>query len=130
MNDQEFEEQKRRVVAVVDEWLPLLGLDHWTVGMDFERGELKDAGVSEDWQGLGRCKANWPYQTARIEFFLKGFVDMESGDVEHHVVHELVHCLLDEIQPDTSDVRAWQQNEHAIEMTARALLRVKYLGVR
>lgn len=115
----------------VNYWIPILGLDSW-VKIDvscFPTTSSEDPGI------LGRTFVHWEYMEAKIEFFVGGMISSELGPerVEYLVVHELCHCLVNEIRDENTTnehLTAYviPHEERVVCNLAKSFLRLKYLN--
>lgn len=80
---------EKHIVKLTAKWKKRLGLADWTLYTSFEktRGDTTRACVLE---------RHWEYRYAVIEFYTDTCKNDE--DLERHVVHELLHCVLAELE--------------------------------
>ena len=99
MNDAEFAKQKRRIQVIFKKWQPILRLTGWEFTWQYHRQCLPDAGPNAPrWEPLGRCTPMWEYKSALVEFVLSSVADLTDDELEGHIVHELVHVLVNELK--------------------------------
>ncbi len=125
LRQSEYQALERRIEKLVEKWRMRLGLGYWKIDRDYVYGEAPadESSLIEGFQGLARTRATFAYQTAQMTFWLDGWDGIAEAEFEGHVVHELVHILLDAIKPDLANPELWQLNEYTTEMVARAFLR-------
>jgi hypothetical protein len=93
LNDREYRQAQRLVEKAMRKWVPLLGLQDWAINLQVSRQPF----VGEYTGAAASCSAHWPYQSASITFSAPD-VHEQPEKVEEWMVHELVHCLLEEMQ--------------------------------
>ncbi len=97
---------RRRIRTLIKKWIPILGLEEWTLRVTF-KPDKTDAG----W-----CRADTKDRKATVNFDLEHIRERwfeEMDEVEFLVVHELVHAV------------EWRASERAVDQIARALLIVE-----
>ena len=123
MNDAEFEAQRARVQALVDRWLPRLGLKWWVrIEVVFVRDQAQMGNEHAD----AHCHASWEYRAATLTFSLPKCADLDDEMLESIVVHELCHVLtagFDSLIPD--DKQESPIIEHTVTSLAQAFLWVR-----
>ena len=123
MNDEEFEAQKARVQALVDRWLPRMGLNWWVeIKIDYKRDQAEMPSSHAD----ANCNASWEYKVATIVFSLPKCAALSDYLLEETVVHELCHVLtagFDELVP--SDLMESAIIEHTVTSLAQAFMWVR-----
>ncbi len=108
----------RRIKKFLAKWIKPLGLEHWRIHLETD---IEDAPGYEG--ALGVCRASWQYQHATIFFQLARCTVESDTEMEEHVVHELVHVLLKEIQCPC-DAYDMDHEERVCTHITRAFLRV------
>lgn len=58
-----------------------------------------------------RCAAKWQYLTATITVFMPDISDCSDAELEGHLVHELCHCLVNELREARED---WLDHEERV----------------
>jgi predicted SprT family Zn-dependent metalloprotease len=106
---------KKRVLQVVGEWVPIMGLEWYTINHQFN-----EATDSSDEQTQATTNTTWYYREATMTWHLPKLALLEDDELENVVVHELVHILLDPIHPEGDGIN--HHLEYATECLARALL--------
>jgi hypothetical protein len=51
------------------------------------------------------CKAKWEYRHATIRFAVETVEAMDERELDECVVHELMHCLLNELREEDFDLK-------------------------
>ena len=82
---------EKRLIKLTTEWKKKLGLQDWTIHVSIEesRGDTARACVLE---------RHWEYKYAVIEFYTRTMRNDDPADIEKHVVHELLHVVLSELE--------------------------------
>ena len=75
-------------------WASNMGLKYWDLTVQFSR-EIIPSGQGNNRTGL--CEATWKYCTATLTFYPNAMQYMSEKEIELVVVHELAHCLVNEI---------------------------------
>ena len=126
MNDAEFEREKDRVRNFFNKWTTLLGLRWWQkIDIEYFREPLppyKDEIPHPEAIADTRCR--WRYLTAHIRISLSVVLDHEYDDdqIEYIVVHELCHCLVNEMRPTEWDQNDLDHEERVVTHLAQAFL--------
>ena len=89
MNDETYEAQKARVLALFVEWAQRLALSHWDFYYTWHRQNPKDheEGV------IMSVRPKWEYLLANVHIYLEETAKRDD-DFLRGDVHELAHCLL------------------------------------
>lgn len=112
---EQFDATMARIDPLLDKWMPLLGLADWTIRARYVL-------ASQDMEyptAQAECDARWQYMHAVIRFNVPELVQADDGEIEHVVVHELMHVLVNEMRED-----GIAHEERVCEMLARAMGRV------
>lgn len=96
MNDKDYDFHKARIGALADKWLPMLGLEWWTIDIEYHRAGISNG--EEDWTTNARCNAKWEYMRATIAFNMLAVMDLSSDELERIFVHECCHILVCEMR--------------------------------
>ena len=121
MDEGEFQARKAIVEAGMAEWIPVLGLGYWVITNEYHHGPYVD-GLGEVSAGRrASTEADWRYMTATIRWNLSG--ELVDGELERTAVHELVHCVLDEVYHEENDGHA--HTERVAQMLESAFLRLR-----
>ena len=98
-----YERQKNRVRKLFRRWREPLYLHEWHIDLVFEDGEFisPDGRVSHD--AAATCHALWPYRRATITFNTQHIQHMDDDELEHTVIHEAMHILLNEMRDDSEE---------------------------
>lgn len=92
---------KDAIKASLGCWLKPLGLLWWYIEVvyyDDPAEVLQRFGNDSGKIVAARTYAEWQYATAKIEFNLLAICEMNSDEIEHIVVHELFHILVNEMR--------------------------------
>ena len=109
-----YAEQRKRVLALAEKWQKRMDLEYITFRHEFSEAERADDRDCE-----GTTAANWQYRDALFTWYLPRISLLDPDHVELLVVHELVHVLLNPIDPKTHKKRL----EFVTESIARALIK-------
>ena len=120
MDEGEFQARKAIVEAGMAEWIPVLGLGYWVITNKYHHGPYVDNKGTVSADRRASTEANWPYMLATIRWDLSG--DLVDGELERVVVHELVHCVLNEVQEPEDQ---WNHTERVTQMLEKAFLRLR-----
>ena len=102
------------------EWIPVLGLGCWVITNEYHRGPYVDGKGDVRADRRASTEADWPYMLATIRWDLSGA--LVDGELERTVVHELVHCVLNEVQEPEDQ---WNHTERVTKMLETAFLRLR-----
>ncbi len=97
------------MTALLRDWQRRLGLDDWTITLEF--------GTVED--GDGECEAEWEYNKATIRFNMD---QIDEGDHLAFVVHELLHCVTKPLEACADGIAG--KNTRLLEWTRQATEKV------
>jgi hypothetical protein len=119
MNDTEYAEQKARLLALADWWIPKVGLGWWNIDMLYSRDSFEVHGEPAP-STLAKTSANWRYGHACIEWNMVRVTEQSDFDLEMAFVHELQHVFLNEARENGKD---WLDHEERVASTyAKAFL--------
>lgn len=114
MNDAEYEAEKARIEALVNEWEPILGLRWWSMvheycreGLSAEFGE----GNPPTPQTVAQTKAKWHYLQGHICFNVPLAAEMTDDELRRTVIHESTHVLVNELRDEVDD---WLKHEERV----------------
>lgn len=122
MTDPEFEAASERVNGILDRWIALLALGHWTINRDLRRQDkpdFRDDGSSSE---VARCHVNWQYEDATITVWLPEAHEYTDERLEWVMVHELMHIVLNEMREDRKNIL---HEERVATVLAKALIRAR-----
>ena len=111
------EEKQARINALVEHYRPYLGLQDWTIKVEFFPNR-KAMGEEEDQCAAG-CVANPEYESAELAFAVD---EMQPGGMDMDVLHEMCHTLnwrlfylaewmVEQHDPENAALRKWLQLE-------------------
>lgn len=106
MTDEQYKSIRGRIQKAYRKWRDMLYLYGWKLYLHYHRtsSDFDDATPAEvTARACGCCSVSWEYTDAAIHFNLERVheLDYDDEDIEELVVHELMHCLLNEM-------REWQ----------------------
>lgn len=127
--DQDFINHTKRTKEIMNVikkcvtfWAPIMGLDKWSslnITFSYENHD-RGKGI------LAETNSLWHYLRADIVFYLPAIITSNFTDqeIENVVVHELCHCLLDEMGLEDEDIRSKQMihEERVVTTLAMAFL--------
>ena len=102
LTDAEFEEQRQRILALIDRWQTCLGLRWWKVTHTYERGEYHSNGSYAP-EVVANTAVMWEYLHATVTWNMTKVADQDADDLEYAFVHECMHVLVHEM-------RVWRPN--------------------
>lgn len=126
MRDADFAEQKARIQALADKWLPLLGLDPgWHITLEYT-----DAAKDGDDRGIAQAKVDWQYLQAVLTWYLPRVATQDGDELEECFIHECMHVLVNEMRWQDAAKDAVSLNlcheERVCTTLARAIVRVSH----
>ena len=139
MNDEVYEAQKARLMAIMERWKKPLGLGYWNIKVVYERdsGEYarKADGGDATLESSMSCASDWRYAHATITANLNEVAKTDDAELEYQVIHEFMHIFLGEVRPARAeggmqaalDEEHKGHEEHAATMLAKAFLWVRDL---
>lgn len=95
MNDQEYEVQRGRLLALADRWVSAIGLGWWDIELAYARDDYEPTPNTKD-TSIAQCKADWRYGHATITWNMPELPALSDEKLERCFVHELMHCFLSE----------------------------------
>lgn len=108
---------RARICAAVDEALPLMRMEHYSLTHIF------DTGTPDDGKTAAITEASWQYMHANIRWFLALLQSMTDARLFEAVVHELAHVLLNPLDSQLGDGELPAAlNEYATESVTQAIL--------
>jgi hypothetical protein len=113
--------------SYIDYWIPVLGLGSWSriTSTCHPDSHPVNSGT------LGEAAVNWRYMEADINFYLGCMLGLDAKRIEYIVVHELCHCLVNEMRDENSEEDHQHKyliphEERVVCNLAMAFLRLKY----
>lgn len=97
LTEKQHLQQIKRLEKIVKPWSSRLGLFDWEADVIVTQHELGVSALDENANVLASCSASWPYKAARLEFSGPGILRIDDDDLERAVVHELMHCKVNEM---------------------------------
>ena len=122
VTDKEFNKQKARTAKIFKHWCWMLGLNTWVkVTLEYWREPLTPRPSEEPYHPLATpeadCLAKWEYKTAHMRICLADAADMDDDALERTIVHELCHCLVNEMRCYPEGIN---HEEHVVTSLAQA----------
>lgn len=79
---------KKLILRDIDGWRGCLGLNDWTLGINFEPVKLGKHAVAS-------CTSIWEQKNARLTFDLKKMSKkvLDRDEIRRTVLHEMLHCV-------------------------------------
>ena len=111
MNDQEFEAQRQRILALIDKWVTPLGLRWWRLGFVYYREGLPRPDDDPEGVTLFYVTSRWRYLTAHIKVNIPAIADLDDARLEWGFVHEMCHVLVNETRENGGD---WLDHEERV----------------
>lgn len=109
---------ERRLRVLFKVWTQRLGLERWNIDVELapqhEVGQIANGGAD----AAADCLAHWEYERATIRFTEP--LPESDQQLESHVVHELMHVMLNEIRRQ----HKMENEERTAMMLTRAFLKV------
>lgn len=118
MNDKEYKTQKKRVEKYLKKWIKPMGIKWHRLDVIFDRNYEES-----DKEILANSQSLWQYRKASITFYLPVVDKCSDDDLEHNVVHELVHILLAPLWYNCNKSDEMSQiNEYTVESITNAFI--------
>ena len=96
MNDREFKQQQVRIQKAMARWKEILPLGRWDITPEYFREPWQErSGVPSS--AVAETYADWRYLHASIRWNTPKILDSSDGELTMYVIHELMHCLIDEL---------------------------------
>lgn len=120
MNDREYKKQKRRAERVLLKWQEALGFRWWKCRFDFSRQhkERTDDEAKAGKEILADIFCQWEYAHLTITVYLPAIEDLDNDELEHAIVHEFAHALVNEMRDYAKDEK---HEERVVENLAKAI---------
>lgn len=125
MTDKDFRTQRARVCAIIEKWIPVVGLNDWEVAHNFwrEPNEHND----NDPLALATANSSWFYKRVSFHWYLPVVKSVDDNwALERHIVHELCHPLIDPLHIKSEDFDM-DRLEFVTQAVADSLLRFEVL---
>lgn len=126
MTDAEYEATKARIDAMLDRWIPLLGLVDWHIYREYRRQDSDDLRRMDGNTEVARCHVIWEYEEIGMSWWLPLIFEEEWTDerLEPVVVHELMHIVVREMREDAKR-KGILHEERVSTRLARAFVRTR-----
>jgi hypothetical protein len=118
MTDDEYKDQRERVLPLFEKWVQVLGLKWWKIRIEYERTNKDDD--EPGWQATFSCSADWRYADALITAYCPALVKLTDEELEQAIVHELCHVFLNELRENKKDRH--DHEERVATMLAKAFI--------
>jgi hypothetical protein len=89
MNDQQYETEKKKVSAVLDKWVKVLGMDYHYIKVFWERNKDEQRNHT-----MASTQADWQYRQMFLYFFLPRIAELDDDQLDNLILHELSHMLI------------------------------------
>ncbi len=124
MNDAEFEQQKARLIALIDRWIKPLGLAWWSIDIVYVRDDYKPPfATPQKTVSLAYCEVDWRYYEATITWNMPEVLELSDWKLERGFVHELMHIFIHEMRWTASnDADALDHEERVASTLSKAFL--------
>lgn len=136
MTDKQFEDCKRRVQALLDEWAfgkdrkgpRIPSLKDWIIVVRYSREGIQ---MPDGDEAGAQVVSSWFYKTAEIDFNCLNLHDLTTVEIERTVLHELCHLLVNEMREWGGKYgereEAWSHHEERVVTDlSMAFLQTKY----
>jgi len=131
LNDEQYESQKERFLKLLDYWWKALDMagTGFILKTMMQREENKSEEHGTAWQTFMTIDTVWQYQTALMNAWLPEIADLSDDEIEGHLVHELMHIVVNEMRYDTEENR--DHEERVVTSLSRRFLSLRsYCGGR
>ncbi len=106
---------------MVKKWRECLGLNTWRFEINYFRTGDYMPGEG-DTVTFANITPQWKYLEAQLSFNMPQLAEMDDVQLEEIVVHELSHCLVDEMRAVEKDP---DHEERVVSSIQRALMQVR-----
>ncbi len=121
MTARELGKTRTKIKRLLKEWIPLLELEKWTLNISYEAKVPAGEEAEEGWDYYADAEPSWEYSTAIIRFFLEPLSGVTSKELEETVVHELVHCVVNEMRDKNI-----KHEERVVSILTKALMKERH----
>ncbi len=94
-HNQQLLARRDEIKRLIKKWVEPLGLKWWHINVQWETDKVE--GTVPGYTTCFRVQATWKYLDAMIHVYLPACINIPDDRLEWHVVHELVHILLNEM---------------------------------
>ena len=114
---------KKRAQNILNKYIKLLNLGRFDITLKFEKEDNKNGAA-------GECRIDYKYLWAEVTLFPCAFI--KPNDLEHIIVHELCHIIVDPLYLYCFDLmngrfrtgdQIENERENAVEMITKAVLK-------
>lgn len=106
--------ESKRVRALAKKWSKRLGLWRWNIVIEMCPEECADA-AQQNMMIFAECTPHWEYENATITFYVPHIKQLSDYELENVVIHEFMHCILDE-----AEIKYSKSEERVATALARA----------
>lgn len=116
VTDKEYARERKRIGKLIRKWARLLGVAHWDVEVWYYRELLGPPGPT--YRTFMVTNTRWEYMLAIIKVDLTSTIGASSDSIEHMIIHEFCHVLMDEMKNHDKDS---DHAERVAEQLAKAI---------
>lgn len=130
LTEKQTEKVAKRIKRLVIEWIPIFGLDHWSLDVVLaEKVQDKRAGPTPAGRlAVASAQVDWAYQEALLRFTAAPLHKIDQDELTSIVVHELAHLHLDEMRFATDTPEGVAHEEHTTVNFTGTILRAYEAG--
>lgn len=115
MTDEQTQALRERLDAMMWPWIQRFALDRWDITIGITEAEALDSTGGPHNGTAADCIAEWEYERAQIRFDGPYAMSIDDRELERHVIHELLHCVMDE-----AGIKNIKHEEHVVLTLTRA----------
>lgn len=123
MTDKEYRQEVLRVQKLFNKWYKVLGLNTWDVDQYYNRTENLDHPTF-----LATTNSRWEYKRVAFNWYLPVTMDVNDWQLELHIVHEMVHPLLNSLDDRDNEDFDHQKLEFATQLIAQSMIWAREAG--
>jgi hypothetical protein len=97
LTDHDYEMQKIRIKGLVEKWVGLLDIRHWSIEVIYSRSPIE---CEEGWICQPQTLTQWCYLASRMTFNLPAVSDISDRVLSSTILHELLHMLVNEMREE------------------------------
>jgi hypothetical protein len=118
---EQLETTRQRCDLLFDEWRDMMGLGWWDVRYNYYMDTATFAREHGN-VAVMVCHTSWKYIKAEIDICTPSLIDFDDIRLEHTIVHELCHILVNEMQESDPDL---SHEERTVEQFTKAIIWVR-----
>ena len=108
MTDKEYNQTRRRLKRLCNEWIPALGFGWWKIIVEYHRGRF-----TGKWRNsVVRNRTLWQYRESTIIWNMPFAFTRSDEDLKEDLFHELAHILIAEMHEYTRSKKGRKHEEH------------------